>query len=144
MFDQEAYQHQYYLDNKDKISEKSKRHYLKNRETTKEHRMSTLKSWRLANPEKVRQQGLRHNARAKLSALTYYSGGPPRCAHCGISDIDVLCLDHINGGGYKQRKELNCGAGTAFYQWLKGQGYPEGYQVLCWNCNIKKRIQEGC
>lgn len=81
--------------------------------------------------------------RTKLAALAHYSGrDSPVCAHCGIDDIDVLCLDHINGDGAAYRR-IHKNSGKALYFHLKKAGYPAGFQVLCMNCNWKKRIQEG-
>jgi len=69
----------------------------------------------------------------KLSVFSFYGGVPPKCACCGEKEIIFLCIDHINGGGSKHRKELKNGSGI--YQWLKNQNYPVGYRVLCCNCN---------
>jgi hypothetical protein len=45
-----------------------------------------------------------------------------------------LTLDHINGGGTKHRRENNK-ANCAIYRLLAHQGYPDGYRILCHNCN---------
>ena len=75
----------------------------------------------------------------KLRVLSHYSDGSLKCAQCGFLDSRGLCIDHINGGGKKQRKELGYRArGSNFYIWLRKNKYPEGYQVLCMNCNTKK------
>ncbi len=81
---------------------------------------------------------------AKNKVLMYYSNpaGTPVCNNCGEQDVEVLCIDHIRGGGQKQREQFNGGLGTAFYRWLIRNGYPMGYQVLCWNCNHRKRRYE--
>lgn len=47
--------------------------------------------------------------------------------------LDVLDLDHINGGGRKDREGFK--TPQAFYQHLKRAGFPEGLRVLCRNCN---------
>jgi hypothetical protein len=57
-------------------------------------------------------------------------------------DIRALTIDHINGKGASERKTLGSQArGNGFYYWLKNHGYPEGYQVLCFNCNWIKRLK---
>ena len=33
--------------------------------------------------------------------------------------------------------------GTKFYRWLKRNNFPEGFQVLCFNCNCGKEINKG-
>ena len=75
----------------------------------------------------------------KFEVFTHYSqNGKPECGRCGITDIDILCLDHINGnGGGRIRR-----GGWMLYKKLREKGYPEGFQVLCANCNLKKEIQE--
>ena len=63
----------------------------------------------------------------------------------GDSDLDYYTrwyqkkkleiLSHINGGGASHRRI----ARNNVYGWLKRNGYPEGYQVLCMNCQLIKR-----
>lgn len=80
-----------------------------------------------------------YNHLSKVKAVINYSNpkGSAICNNCGEQDIDLLCLDHIDGKGKRHRKELNVG-GSGFYRWLERQGYPQGFQVLCYNCNMKK------
>jgi hypothetical protein len=70
--------------------------------------------------------------KAKLEVMTHYCDGEPHCVCCGESNFEFLSFDHINGGGRKHREEIKS------YQmpyWLKKNGYPEGFRVLCHNCN---------
>jgi hypothetical protein len=47
-----------------------------------------------------------------------------------------LTLDHVDGGGTKHMAEVRAETGGAhIYSWLHKHGYPEGFQVLCMNCN---------
>jgi hypothetical protein len=70
-------------------------------------------------------------------ALKAYSDGKPCCVCCGEDKVEFLVIDHVDGGGNKQRKELGRRwAGTQFFRWLHLQGYPKGYRVLCHNCNF--------
>jgi hypothetical protein len=55
--------------------------------------------------------------------------------------LHFLCIDHINGGGSKHRRE---GKFPSMYQWLKTHNFPEGFQVLCHNCNMAKFIYGVC
>jgi hypothetical protein len=68
----------------------------------------------------------------KIDTMNHYGGC---CDCCGVNDIDVLSIDHPNNDGAKHRKHLRINAGAAFYWWLKRSGYPNGYRVLCFNCN---------
>ncbi len=73
--------------------------------------------------------------KAKRAALLAYSGEYPKCACCLESTEDLLCIDHSNGGGNEHRRSVKKLPGYAFYVWLKKNGYPNGFRVLCWNCN---------
>ena len=75
----------------------------------------------------------------KTEVMAYYSQStPPECVRCGISDIEVLQLDHIDNNGGGRNRSIG---GWRLYQRLKDEGYPENYQVLCANCNLKKELE---
>lgn len=73
----------------------------------------------------------------KLEVLTYYSDGKLECVCCGENIYEFLTIDHIEGGGAEHRRSIG-GGGTNFYRWLIKNGFPPGYQVLCYNCNNAK------
>ena len=65
------------------------------------------------------------------------------CACCPEVNLRFLTIDHINGGGNEHRKSLGInGGGHSFYRWLIRNEFPDGFQVMCWNCNIG-RFQNG-
>jgi len=64
--------------------------------------------------------------------LKHYGGEPPKCACCGEDRFEFLSIDHINGGGKEHIKSI----GYTLARWLKKNHYPEGYRVLCHNCNF--------
>ena len=91
------------------------------------------------NPEykrKRKQSFKKYNQKLRLEVLIHYGGNPPKCACCGESHIEFLTIDHIHGGGRKHSKIT--GLGTSFYKWLRKNNFPDGFQVLCWNCNCAK------
>lgn len=90
------------------------------------------------NPEKCKEYQRRHNKEEKMIVLSHYSP-EIKCIKCGFSDIKALEIDHINGGGNKQRKLIGCG--SKFYRWLIKNNFPNGFQVLCANCNRIKQIE---
>jgi len=77
----------------------------------------------------------------KKEVLDYYSQGNAKCMKCGENDLVVLCLDHIHNNGSYERKTLGFKGGYDTYRRLKRLGYPKGYQVLCYNCNIRKYFE---
>lgn len=78
------------------------------------------------------------NRALKAEVVAAYGG---KCACCGEGQILFLQIDHINGGGKKDR---DAGLFSAtWYRWLKNNGYPKDYQLLCANCNWGKHINGG-
>lgn len=56
----------------------------------------------------------------------------------------MLTIDHIHNDGAKHRREITGGIsqnGAKLYAWLKKNNYPEGFQVMCWNHNMKKAFE---
>ena len=80
-----------------------------------------------------------YRKRLKLDVLIHYGGNPPKCACCGELIYKFLTIDHINNDGYKTRKTI----GKNIWLWLKTHNFPEGYQVLCFNCNCGRAHNNG-
>lgn len=78
------------------------------------------------------QRRAAHN-RLKKEVLAAYGG--PVCVGCGEDEILILQIDHIAGGGSKHGKEI--GGRGRLYKWLKDHKFPDGYRVLCPNCNMR-------
>jgi len=72
----------------------------------------------------------------KVEVLTAYGG---RCECCREDRIGFLTIDHVMGGGKKHRIDLH----GKLYRWLKRQKYPDGYRVLCFNCNCGRAVNGG-
>lgn len=71
----------------------------------------------------------------RVKVLSHYGGSPPKCACCGEGHQEFLCIDHTHGRGNEHRRSIGRNSGAAFYDWLVKEGYPEGFRVLCHNCN---------
>ena len=113
----------------------SKKEYDKN--YIREHWEEHLKRNRKYNKtEKKHLAHLRWYAKLKQTVISAYGG---KCIKCNYLDIRALQIDHINGDGASHRKQT--GAGSRFYQWLKNNNFPEGFQILCANCNSIKRVE---
>ncbi|KKN22967.1 hypothetical protein LCGC14_0909700 [marine sediment metagenome] len=126
------------------VEARQKAYDITHRQESRERR----RKWRELNPEKVMEQNRSYlrklaqkerNQLNKTAVLSHYSNptGAVVCNNCGELDIDVLCIDHIKGGGAKHIAGLHK-EGVGFYTWLIRSAYPEGYQALCFNCNMKK------
>ena len=90
------------------------------------------------HPERAKKATLRSRRKLRIEVLGHYSGGTPKCSCCGEENIEFLTIDHINGHGNEDRRQKKTGGGTEFWRWLKKHWYPEGFQVLCFNCNIAR------
>lgn len=98
------------------------------------------------NPTRFLKASHKWYMKIRMKVLIHYGGNPPKCAdpyHIHLIndpfqyDIQVFAIDHINGGGKQEYGYY--GSGQRFYTSLIKRGFPEGYQVLCANCNKKKQ-----
>lgn len=97
---------------------------------------------RLRSKQKVIENVERRRKR-KQECFSHYSDEKIKCAICGIDDLDVLTLDHINGGGKKERDSFCKGrGGDRMYSFLKRNKYPPGYRILCFNHNFKEALRK--
>lgn len=116
----------------------------------RENHKEYMKEWREKNKEKYKATQKRCYDKARLEVLTHYSGGvKPFCKCCGEDEILFLQIDHINGDGADHRRKLKeeigyYPGGNGLPYWLKKNGYPEGFQILCANCNLGKRTGLDC
>ncbi len=87
----------------------------------------------------TRTRGRKYAAALRTAALAHYGA---QCECCGTTHAQHLVIDHMNGGGNTHRRVT--GNGTGFYRWLRANGYPEGFQTLCHNCNFAKSAYGHC
>lgn len=80
-----------------------------------------------------------------MEVMRAYCGGlDPFCACCGERGFEFLTIDHTHNDGAQHRREIGKGRSSAsVLGWLKRNGYPTGFQVLCWNCNCAKAHHGG-
>jgi hypothetical protein len=66
-----------------------------------------------------------------------------KCRRCNESDWRCLQLDHVNGGGSYFRKKIG-GQSSMYSFYIRNPVIAkQELQVLCANCNIKKRYESG-
>lgn len=78
----------------------------------------------------------------RLEVLIHYSGDPPKCQCCGENKLEFLSIDHIDGDGHLHRKEDP--SSGKLDRWLKRNNFPEGFRILCMNCNWARGIYGYC
>jgi hypothetical protein len=97
-----------------------------------EDRRTKRKVFYQENRQRILEK-LREKSRVLKQEVVNAYGGQCRC--CGEIHLEFLTIDHTNGDGAAHRKQT--GKGRRIYVDLKRQGFPqEGYQLLCFNCNI--------
>lgn len=145
------YYKKYYLKNKEKLLADKKIYYKNNKERYKKYNQDNRelkliysREYYTNNKEVLLSKRKIAAAKLKCEVLAHYSvGNVLKCSMCNVTDIDMLCIDHVEGGGNKHRRKIDIiGGGDHFYRWLKNQGFPDGYQTLCYNHNRKKEIEE--
>lgn len=107
--------------------------------TSRENRNANSRKYNRLHPLRKKRSQLEYRLRIRQETFDAYGGA--FCKRCGFTDTRALQLDHVNGTGHVQKKEI--GSGLRLYQFLKKNGYPnqEEYQILCANCNTIKKIE---
>jgi hypothetical protein len=77
-------------------------------------------------------------ASRKIKIDTFNAYGGFVCSCCGEKEESFLSIDHVNNDGAELRRKGQ-GTSISLYRWLRDRNYPEGYQVLCFNCQMGKR-----
>jgi len=132
MFNHTQWQRKRRRENPERDRVHSRRYYWSHKDdpTFQERRKASARRYydlhKLERIAKAREWG----QHLKAEAIEHYGR---TCACCGESIYQFLCIDHINGGGNKHRKQLGCSRN--FFSWLRRNGYPEGFRTLCHNCN---------
>lgn len=107
------------------------------------------KQFWLDNPDKYqeeiqRQRGYREAVKQKV--FDHYG---EQCSCCGESQRIFLTLDHVNNDGAAHRRSLNkannARSTSADKVWRIAikDGFPDSFQILCYNCNCGKRDNGG-
>ena len=95
------------------------------------------KQYAAANPEKVRLASWRASRKTRVAVMAFLGN---ECVRCGFSDERALQIDHVHGGGRRERVEDKNAASNLY---KRVYANPENYQVLCSNCNWIKRAERG-
>jgi hypothetical protein len=135
-----------YQANRTAILEKVKEYNRKNTESIKYKKTSRylrnkdeLNTFRRAKRElnKV-EENVKQKKRRSAKKTEVYNILGSKCAVCSVTDVDVLCIDHVNNDGYLERINKNYQR-AIWHKILNGDD--SNYQLLCFNCNLIKAIE---
>ena len=97
----------------------------------------TAGTWQKERPEWKQRSRKSAYERVKGAVFDHYGRS---CKCCGESEPMFLSIDHVNNdGGGRNRQDR----GYSMYRDLIMRGFPDTYQVLCWNCNVGKQRNGG-
>jgi hypothetical protein len=129
-----ATHHAWYLRNRERILQKTKRYSQEH----PEQRRATRRRWRKNHPDRSAAQVRRKRARVRDIALRRIAGGVPRCAGCGCTDVRLLEVNHKNGGGRTEHRKL--GAGVLVRLVARGKRAIDDLDLRCKVCNALHAI----
>ena len=103
----------------------------------REKERQRAKKRRQANPEGYKEQKRKYWRRVRGELISHYGG---KCICCGETEPKFLALDHIDGNGGIERK--NIGYNKLICRIRKNP--PKNIQILCHNCNCAKGFYGSC
>ncbi len=109
----------------------------------KEYKMSYVKLYKQEHKDANRAWTNKGAHNLKIKLLEHYGS---KCACCGEENIKFLTLDHINNDGAEHRRRVcgkNIGSSTNIYRWVINNNFPDGFQILCYNCNLGRAHNNG-
>ncbi len=132
--EKQAYDRNRYLKKKEDFIERDRKRRLLNPQDGK--RRAT--NWAKNHPRALNIIQSRCQQMLKLEVLGKYSNDTFRCTNCNEDRLDCLTIDHINNDGQEHRKAIGS---VNMYRWLRKNNYPNGFQVLCMNCQWVKKAE---
>lgn len=123
--------------------DKQKERYTKKKETDPDFILNNRKrsiAWGKANKERRCEITRTYRKKKREIVIEHYGN---KCACCGETEEKFLTIDHINGDGKEHRKQIGVG-GAAIHSWLIKNNFPDGFQLLCFNCNCAKGFWGEC
>ena len=90
-----------------------------------------MREWRAKNHDHAAAYQSGYKRQKRQEVYDHYGS---KCVCCGESRFEFLSVDHTEGGGTRHRRESGL-RGAAIIGWLIKEGFPEGFRVLCHNCN---------
>ena len=96
---------------------------------------------RICTNKKANKENWKYRQKLRNEIISAYSKNRNCCACCGELRDEFLTLDHVNGDGKNHRKKH---PGQGVYYDLRRRGFPDGYQILCFNCNCSIGIKGYC
>lgn len=95
------------------------------------------RAWYHANKSRLKKYHKSYRLKKQAEVLRAYGN---KCSCCGESNPAFLTLDHVAGGGQRERRELGGGVMSIYHKAIR-DGFPSCYQILCFNCNCARAFR---
>ena len=118
--------------------EYSQRPEVKARKTEYDKRRWEKLRGNVGVPERMKFMQNSRNQLIRLLVLAAYGG---KCICCGEEHPSFLAMDHVNGGGKKDRSKY--GSVQTWYRRALKE-HPDDLRVLCHNCNLARAFYGVC
>lgn len=118
---------------KERRAEIQRKHYYKDLE----HSRKQAREYMRRPEQTARQMAWNAKNRKELRQAVYAKYGNI-CARCPENDPVVFQIDHVNGGGYREMKDIYGNSNNPKFLRRVLEDTEGNFQLLCANCNIKK------
>lgn len=134
------YNREYYKRRREELLPKARERSRKRGQEKKTQINEYLRRVRRSKRERLLAREKRCRDKLKSEVIQRLGGA---CACCGITELEFLSVDHVQGDGARHRATFTRGTGS-LYRKVRAEGYPEGrYRVLCHNCNWSSYLGNG-
>ena len=94
------------------------------------------------NRDKYNESSRKYNQRLRDECFAGY-GNRCACEPCGETNVGFLTLDHVNRNGAEEKRTLGHSSNLQTYRLAIELGFPDDYQLLCFNCNCGRERSDG-
>lgn len=146
MFSMKEYQEEYYINHRTEKNGKAMQHYWKHHDeilTSNKKRYDEDEEYKKRAKEAHKKYRKEHSDKMKdyvlerrIKALQIVSNSEnPKCIYCGCDDFRFLEINHINGGGYKEWKDLRKKGTNLINQIVYHNRPTDDLEIACRPCN---------
>ena len=136
------YSRNYYLQHREEKKKYSKRYYREHKSEYKQYINRPEVKRRIKRYRKLVNQNekvKKYLVSIRLKLIEFLGS---KCCKCGIDDIRMLEIDHINGNGFKKNKRFTNTYCEHLYYLKRPEKAKITFQILCGNCHNIKTYEE--
>jgi hypothetical protein len=132
---------EYFSKNKEKIRERNKLQYSKDRDKE----LFYSKQYYIAHKDRVLRRRKENHLKLRLKALIVVGKNNLKCSNCGCKDVRILEINHMNGNGSQEFKNIYRSNIKKFYtDIINSRRKIDDLNILCRVCNqahfVKQRF----